>query len=95
MPRLNTQTPPIQSLKPGIFFNNAAMWNKIKKWFNRWPKHYHITVRDGDCQLLGSCYITVKNYAELMEQGSKFTQEVLCFIENEKLDEAYWSYEEV
>ena len=69
--------------------------NFWKKLFNRWPKDYRITVRDGDCRLLGSCYITVENYAELMKQGSKFAQEVLCFAENENLDEAYWNYEEV
>ena len=71
------------------------MWNKIKKWLKRWPKDYRITVRDGDCQILGTCYITVESYAELMQKGSEFAQEVMRFAENENLDEVYWNYEEV
>lgn len=71
--------------------------NWFKKIFRRdkWPKEFHIEVRDGDCRLIGAINITVNNYDELMARGAQFAQDAMVATNDDNIDEAYWHYEEV
>ncbi len=71
--------------------------NWFKKIFHRdkWPKRFHIEVHDGDCQLIGTITIKVNSYDELMTCGAQFAQDAMIATKDDKLDEAYWHYEEV
>ena len=67
------------------------LWNRLRDW----PKTIRITVRDGDCQLLGSKYVAINSWNEVMKLGADFAEEIMLVTENENLDEVYWHYEEV
>lgn len=71
--------------------------NWFKKIFcrNKWPKKFHIEVRDGNCRLIGAINITVNNHYELMAQGAQFAQDAMAATNDDNIDEAYWHYEEV
>jgi hypothetical protein len=51
-------------------------------------------VRDGDCQLLDRTFVDINSWDEIIPVGEEFCQTVMNYVENEKLDEVYWEYEE-
>ena len=69
----------------------------FKNLFRRkWPKVIKIIVRDGDCNFLDSCFISINSWDEIMPQGEQFCQDVMSAAPyDENVDEVYWNYEVV
>lgn len=68
------------------------------KWLfkRKWPKVIKVVVRDGDCNFLDSCFISINSWDEVIPRGSQFAQDVMSSMStDEAVDEVYWNYEEV
>ena len=71
----------------------TRLWRKIRNIGCRWPKTLIVTVRDGDCQMLAQTFISINGWDEAFPACEEFCQEVMCYADNENLDEVYWTYE--
>lgn len=68
------------------------------KWLfkRKWPKVIKVVVRDGNCNFLDSCFISINSWDEVIPQCSQFAQDVMSSMPaDEEVDQVYWSYEVV